>query len=88
VCFGLGGVVLCKLRVVERVQDPGGVFHTGVQQNGGEGGKIRYIYSSSHEFLVQLVLLVNEPKMAQPSSCSTTRHLMNEEPRNGISYLP
>jgi hypothetical protein len=64
VCFGLGGVVLCKSHVVERVQDPGGVFHMGGQQNGGEGGKMRYIYSSSHEFLVQLVLLVNEHKKA------------------------
>ena len=83
-CFGTRGVVLCKSRVVERVQDPGGVFNTGGKQNGGEGGKMGYIYSSSCDFLVQLVLLVNEHKTAQPSSCRTTRHLMNEEPRNEI----
>jgi len=84
VCFGTRGVVLCKSRVVQRVQDPGGVFDTGGKQNGGEGGKMGYIYSSSCDFLVQLVLLVNEYKTAQPSSCRTTRHLMNEEPRNKI----
>jgi hypothetical protein len=84
VCFGTRGVVLCKSRVVERFQDPGGVFNRGGKQNGGEGGKMGYIYSSSGDVLVQLVLLVNEHKTAQPSSCRTTRHLMNEEPRNEI----
>jgi hypothetical protein len=75
---------LCKSRVVERVQDPGSVFNTGGKQNGLEGGKIEYIYSSSCDFLVELVLLVNGPKTAQPSSCRATRHLMNKEPRNEI----
>jgi hypothetical protein len=84
VCFGTRGVVLCKSRVVERVQDPGGVFNTGGKQNGGEGGKMGYIYLSSCDCLVQLVLLVNEHKTAQPSSCRTTMHLMNEKPRNEI----
>ena len=83
-CFGTRGVVLCKSRVVKRVQDPGGVFNTGGKQNGGEGGKMGYIYSSSCDFLDQLVLLVNEHKTAQPSSCRTTSPLMNEEPRNEI----
>jgi len=78
VCFGTRGVVLCKSRVVERVQDPGGVFNTGGKQNGGEGGKMGYIYSSSCDFLVQLVLLVNEHKTAHPSSYRTNRHLTNE----------
>jgi hypothetical protein len=80
VCFGTRGVVLCKSRVVERVQDPGCVFNMGGKQNGSEGGKMGYIYSSSCDFLIQLVLLVYEHKMAQLSSCRTTRHLMNEEP--------
>jgi hypothetical protein len=84
VCFGTRGVVLSKSRVVESVQDPGGVFNTGGKQNGGEGGKMRYIYSSSCDVLVQLVLLVNEHKTAQLSSCRTTRHLMKEEPQNEI----
>jgi hypothetical protein len=53
-------------RVVERVQDPGSVFNMGGKQNGGEGGKMGYIYSSSCDFLVQLVLLVNEHNTAQP----------------------
>jgi hypothetical protein len=84
VCFGTRGVVLCKSRVVKRVQDPGGVFNTGGKQNGGEGGKMGYIYLSSCDFLVQLVLLVNKHKTAQPSSCRTTRHLMNKESLNEI----
>jgi len=82
VCVETKGVVLCKSRDVERVQDPGSVFSTGGTQNGGEGGKMGYISSSSFDFLVQLVLMVKEHKTAQPSSCRTTRHLMNEEPRN------
>ena len=83
-CVGTRGVVLCKSRVVKRVQDPGGVFNTGGKQNEAEGGKMRYIYSSSCDFLIQLVLLVNEHTPAQPSSCRTTRHLMNEESQNEI----
>jgi len=86
VCFGTRGVVLCKSRIVERVQDPDGVFNRGGTLNGGEGGKMGYIYSSSCDFLVQLDLLVKAHKMAQPSSWRTTRHLMNEEPRNEIQY--
>ena len=45
-----------------------------------------YIYSSSCDFLVQLVLSLNEHKTAPPSSSTSTRHLMNEEPRNEIAY--
>jgi hypothetical protein len=84
VCFGTSGVVLCKSRVVERIQDPGGVFDTGGKQNGGEREQMGYIYWSSCNFLVQLILLVNKHKTAKRSSCRTTRHLMNEEPRNEI----
>jgi hypothetical protein len=82
VCFGTRGLVLCKSRVVQRVQDSGGVFNMGGKQNGGVCGKMGYIYSSPCDLLVELVLLVNEYKTAQPSSCRTTRHLRNEEPRN------
>jgi hypothetical protein len=62
VCVGTSGIVLCKSRVAERVQIPGGVFNTGGKQNGGEDGKMGYIYSSSCDFFVQHVLLVNEKK--------------------------
>jgi len=55
VCSGTRGVVLCKSRDVEIVQDDGGVFNTGGKDNGGVGGKKGYIYSSSYDFLVQLV---------------------------------
>jgi hypothetical protein len=75
---------LCKPHVVERVQDAGGLCNTGGKQNGGEGGKQGYIYSSSSNFLVQLVVLVNQHKLAQPLSCRTTRHPMSEEPLNNI----
>jgi len=84
VCFGTRGVVLWKSHVFETVQDLCGVFNMGGKQNGGEGIEMGYIYSSFCDFLVQLVLLVNEHKTAQPSSCRTTRHLMNEKPRNEI----
>ena len=78
------GVVLCKSHNVQIVQNAGGVSNTGGKENGDEGGKKGYIYSSSCDFLVELVLLVNKHNTAQPSSCTTTRHLMNVEPRNVI----
>jgi len=46
---------LFKSRNVETVQDAGGVFNTGVTENGGLGGKKRNIYSSSCDFWVELV---------------------------------
>ena len=77
-CFGARGVVLCKSSNVEMVQDAGSVFDTGVKENGGVGRKKGYIYSSSSDCLVQLVLLVNEHNTAQPSSCMTSRHRMSK----------
>ena len=78
---------MCKSRVVERVHDAGGVLNTKGEQNEGEGGKMGYIYLSSCNFLVQLVLLVNEHKMAKNLSSESTGHHVNEEPQNEISYL-
>jgi len=78
------GIVLFKSCDVERVQYAGSVFNTGGKVKGGEARRKGYIYSSSCDFLVQLVLLVNKHKTAQASSCTTTRHLMNEEPRDEI----
>jgi len=63
------------------------VLNTCGNENGGEGGKKGYIYSISCDFLVELVLLVNQHKAAQHSSCTTNRHLMNEQHRNEIWYL-
>ena len=54
-CFGMRGVVLGKSRDVEIVQDAGGVYNTGGKEKGGVGGKQGYIYSTSGDFLVQLV---------------------------------
>ena len=54
-CFGMRGVVLCKYRDVEIVQDAGSVINMGGTENGGVGEKKSYIYSSSCDFLVQLV---------------------------------
>jgi hypothetical protein len=71
---------------VKSVADAGGVLNMGGKENGGEGGKKGYIYSSFRNFLVQSVLLVNEHNTAQPSSYTTSRHLMNEEPRDNIVY--
>jgi len=41
-----------------RDQDAVGVYNMGGQENGGVGGKKGYIYSSSGNFLVQLVSCV------------------------------
>ena len=51
VCFGTRGVVLCKSRDVEIVQDSAGVFNTGDKDSGGGGGKNGYIYSSSCDLI-------------------------------------
>ena len=55
-CFGTGGIVQCKSRDFERVQDSGGVLNMGGKENGDQDGKKGYIYSSSSDFLLQLVL--------------------------------
>jgi hypothetical protein len=61
------------------------VDNMGGQENGGVGGKKGYIYSSSGNFLAQLVSYVgNKHKTAQDSSYRTTRHLMNNKPREKI----
>jgi len=44
VCFGKRGVVLCKSRDVEIIQDAAGVFNTGGKENGGFVMKKGYIY--------------------------------------------
>jgi len=54
-CCGTRGVGLCKSRDVEIVQDASGVFNMGGKVNGGVGGKMGNLYSSSRDFLVQLV---------------------------------
>jgi hypothetical protein len=79
-CWGMIGVILCKLLDFKRVQDAGGVFKTRGKKNGGGGGKKGYIYLGSCNVLVQLVLLVNEHNTTRPSCCTTTRHLMNKGP--------
>jgi len=45
--FGTTGVVWCKSRVIEMVQDAGSVFNMGRKDDGGVGGKKGFIYSSS-----------------------------------------
>jgi hypothetical protein len=86
VCFGTRGVDLFMSHDVETLDDAGGVFNPGAQGNGGVGEKKGYIYSSSCDFLVQPILLVNEHKMAQSSPDATTRHLRIERTRDAISY--
>jgi hypothetical protein len=75
---------MSKLCNVEIVQEAGSVFDREGKENGGEGGQNNDLYSSSCEFFVQHVLLVNKLITAQPSSCATTRNLMNEEVGNKI----
>ena len=58
-CLGTRGVDVCQSHDVEIVQDAGGVFNMGGKENEGVGGKKGYIYSSSCDFLVQLVRYVN-----------------------------
>ena len=58
-CFGTRGVVLCKSRDVEIVQDAAVVFNMGGKDNGGVGGKKRYIYSSSCD-LIHILRFVGE----------------------------
>jgi len=63
------------------------VYNTGGKEKGGVGGKKGYILEYwrflGSRFNLQ-VLLVNEHKTAQPSSCRTTRHLMNDKPQDEI----
>jgi hypothetical protein len=47
VCFGMRGVVLCKSRDAEQVEDAGGVLNTGGKGNRDEDRNKGYIYSSS-----------------------------------------
>jgi len=47
--------MLFKSRNVKIVQNAGGLFDTGVTENGGVGRKKKNIYSSSCNFLVHLV---------------------------------
>jgi hypothetical protein len=53
VCFGTRGIVLCKSRDAEIVQDAAVVFNAGEKHNAGVGGKKGYIYWSSSDFLIQ-----------------------------------
>ena len=85
--FGTRGVVVCKSQDVELVQDACGVFTAGRTENGGVGRRMGYIYLYSCDYLVQLGLLVYKHKMGQPSSSTTTRHRMNDKPRDEIENL-
>jgi len=51
VCFGTRGIDLCKSPKVGIVQDAAGGFNTGCKDNGGEGRKNGYIYSSSCDLI-------------------------------------
>jgi len=86
VCCAMRDVFYCKSHDVEIDQDAVSVFDNWGKENGGVGGKNRYINSRSYNILVELVSLFNEHKMAQPSSCTTSRHLVHEEPRDEIHY--
>jgi hypothetical protein len=48
-------VVVCKSHYCEIVQDSGGEFNNGGNENGGVGGKKGYAYSSFCDFLVEFL---------------------------------
>jgi hypothetical protein len=77
---------LRKSHHVERVWEAGSVYDLGGNKNGGKGRKNGDTYSSLCNFLVQLDLLAIEHKMAQPSTCTTTGHRMNEKAREKNLY--
>jgi len=87
------GVVLCKSRDVEIVQDAGGVFNTARKENGGVGRKKTEWRCRQEEgiYILEFLQFDSYPaccwlkhNTAQSSSCTTTKHLMNEEPRDKI----
>jgi hypothetical protein len=51
VSFGRRGVDLTTTPYVERVKNVGGVVNMTGKENGGDGGKKGYIYSSSCELI-------------------------------------
>jgi len=55
VCFGTRGIVLCQSRDDSLLLDAYCVLNSGGKGNEGVGRKKGYIYSSSCEYLVQLV---------------------------------
>ena len=58
-CFRTRGIVLCKSRDVKIAQDAVGGYNTGGREKGGVCGKKGSIYSSSSDFLVQLMRYAN-----------------------------
>jgi hypothetical protein len=71
------GVVVCKSRDVVRVEHAGIVLNLKGKENEGVGRKKGYRYLISCDFLVQLALLVNEHKLAPPSSGKTTTYVIS-----------
>jgi len=102
-CYGPRGIVICRSSEVEIIRDAAGVFNAGGHENGGVGGKKGYIYSSSCNFLVQLVRyqyfdsypsfswLTNTKRHslgpAQPPSISWTRSLQATYSTCGEEYF-
>jgi hypothetical protein len=52
-------VVGCRSDNVETAWDAIGLYNTDAKANAGVGGKKRYIYVSSSDFLIQLVSYAN-----------------------------
>jgi hypothetical protein len=50
-CFGTRDIVLCKSQDVKRVEDAGSMLNTGENEDGGDGRKRRYFYSSSCDLI-------------------------------------
>jgi hypothetical protein len=54
------------------------VYNTRGIQNGAEDGKMRYIYSSSGDFLIQLLISVGYQTQNGPA-CSLQNHMLPHE---------
>ena len=84
VCFGMRGIVFCNSRDV-KIRMPSVCI---IQEE-----KWKKVYAGRRDIYTRVpaiswfnlwVLLVNEHKTAQPSSCRTTCHLVNDKPRDEI----
>jgi hypothetical protein len=62
----------------------GGDFNIGRTVNGSIRGKRDIFTLVAAVWFISCFLLVNEHKTAQPSSCTTTRNLVNEIPQDEI----
>lgn len=74
VFLGTKVIVMCKSCNVKPVENVCRVANMKGNDRGGVGGQKGYVYSSSGDVFIQLVLLVNEHQTSQSSLGTTTTH--------------